>query len=88
VHGDHGLHQHQATPHDHAGNHASDGDASTDAHATSCQFCASGGCVTPMAPAPSAVAGPLLTSTVIFPALDAPPVTFFSGGQDRPPRTN
>jgi hypothetical protein len=85
---DHGMHEHHAAPHDHASNHASDNDSSTtDAHANTCQFCASGGCVTPIAPPPSAVASPLLTSSVMFPALSAPAAAFLSGGQDRPPRT-
>jgi len=84
---DHGRHEHHAAPHGHANNPAPDTDSSTDAHASTCQFCASGGCVTPIAPPPFAVASPLLPSSVMFPALSAPAAAYFSGGQERPPRT-
>jgi len=87
VHADHGMQEHHAALHDHAGNHAPDIDSATDAHTNTCQFCASGGSVTPIAPPPSAVTSPLLPSSVMFPALSAPATVFFSDGQDRPPRT-
>lgn len=53
----------------------------------SCQACASGCCLTPLASAPPAFTGPRLTNTAIFPAPSAPAPAFLSGGQDRPPRS-
>jgi len=63
-----------------------------DAHETAkssdkCNLCAACCSVTPMLSSLPTVAIPPQFSTVTFTALTAPPPSFESGGQDRPPRT-
>jgi len=48
-----------------------------------CDFCS----VTPLASTPASVAAPLHLSSVSFPDLFAPAPSFFSDGQERPPRS-
>lgn len=90
VQGEHGdVAEHQAA-HDHASH--SHGDASTETgsggHATTCQFCAGGGCcVTPLAFAPPSIELPRLIASATFPVLTARVTVFYPDGQDRPPRT-
>jgi hypothetical protein len=80
----------------HAAHHAAtQGDAPGDApdcatpagHATACQFCAGGCCVTPLACAPPTVAGTGLGTAAVFPALTVRVTARVPDGQDRPPRT-
>ncbi|MEO8297148.1 MAG: hypothetical protein ABI574_04995 [Burkholderiales bacterium] len=92
----HAHHAMQADPgmhgHDAASPHVADAATPSDdtpcgGHAGTCQFCASGCCVTPLASTPPSVATPLLIHSVTFPALCAAVPAFQSEGQERPPRT-
>ena len=56
-------------------------------HAGTCQACASGCCVTPLASALPTLAGLPAPERVAYPALTAQAPVFHSGGPDRPPRT-
>jgi hypothetical protein len=91
-HGDHDMHAdldmevHHAATHDHSHGAASD-ESPSGGHATACQFCAGGCCVTPLAFAPPAVESPRLAASAAFPALTARVTAFYPDGQDRPPRT-
>lgn len=55
--------------------------------ADKCNLCAASCCLTPLASAPPVVAAPLEVGTVLFPEVDAPPASFLSDGQERPPRS-
>lgn len=61
-------------------------DAATPAH-DKCNLCAASCCLTPLPSQPPAVAPPLEAAAAPFPAFDAPPVSFLSDGQERPPRS-
>jgi hypothetical protein len=86
MHADHDMEVHQVAPHDHSHETASD-ESPSPGHATACQFCAGGCCVTPLAFAPPSVASPCLAASAVFPALTARVTAFYPDGQDRPPRT-
>jgi hypothetical protein len=66
--------------------HGSHGDGHGE-HAGTCQACASGCCVTPLASALPTLAGLPAAERVAYPALTAQAPVFHSGGPDRPPRT-
>ena len=73
--------------HDHGHGHASnDSSSDSDAHVTSCQTCAGGCCVTPLAFAPPSVASPPSNPLATFPELAAKVTAHCPDGQDRPPR--
>jgi hypothetical protein len=55
--------------------------------ADTCNLCAASCCLTPLPSQPPAVAAPLPGASVVFPEIDAPPVSFLSDGQERPPRS-
>jgi hypothetical protein len=86
MHADHAVDMHHATPHDHSHGAGSD-ESSPGGHATACQFCAGGCCVTPLAFAPPSVKIPRLAASAVYPALTARVTAFYPDGQDRPPRT-
>lgn len=77
---------HETATHAHHHGHAS-ADSSSDKHASACQFCAGGCCVTPLAFAPPSVESPLVTTLAAFPAFTARVSAHGPDGQDRPPRT-
>ena len=88
AHGHHDMHSDHAASHHHA---TGDGDvtdgSSSLKHPTTCQFCASGGCMASIVGTVLSLGQPGPTSPVSFPALTAPVPAFQSDGQDRPPRT-
>ena len=85
VHGHHDMHSDHGASHRHATGDATDGSSSVK-HSTTCQFCASGGCMASIVGTVPSLGQPNLTSSVFFPALTAPVPAFQSDGQDRPPR--
>ena len=85
MHAEHDMEVHHAAMHDHS--HGAALAESSGGHATACQFCADGCCVTPLAFAPPSVASPRPTALAAFPALTARVTAFYPDGQDRPPRT-
>jgi hypothetical protein len=85
-HASHGMQAHHSATHGHAHGGASD-ESPSDGHATACQFCAGGGCVTPLAFAPPSVQSPRVTASAAFPELTARISAYHTDGQDRPPRT-
>jgi len=86
VHGHHEMHSDHAASHHHATGDVTDGSSSVK-HPTTCQFCASGGCMASIVGTVPSLEQPGPTSSVSFPALTAPVPAFQSDGQDRPPRT-
>lgn len=76
AHADPGEHGHAGASHEGKGGPAD-----------SCHLCASGCHATPLATAPPEVAAPLLSATVVFPAVSAAAPAFQSDGQERPPRS-
>ena len=83
----HGHQQaHEPPPHHHgqAGHHDEQQSPSA---ADECNLCAAFCSVTPVLSSLPTIAVPPRLSTVTFPDLAAPNPSFFSGGQDRPPRT-
>jgi len=72
-----------------AGMHADHGmhDEQATGHPPACEGCAGTCCMTPLAFAPPSVQATVLTTSVLFPVLAVPIPDFYSGGQDRPPRT-
>ncbi|MBI5255938.1 MAG: hypothetical protein HY855_05520 [Burkholderiales bacterium] len=61
--------------------------AAGDEHTGTCQFCASGCCVTPLVSAPPALALVPHVNGAVFPLLRAPVPAFQCEGQERPPRS-
>jgi hypothetical protein len=86
MHAGHDMEMHHAATHDHSHGAASD-ESPSGGHATACQFCAGGCCVTPLAFSPPSVESPRLAASAAFPALTARVTAFYPDGQDRPPRT-
>lgn len=86
VDGRHDMHSDHAASHHHTAKDVTD-DSSSVKHPTTCQFCASGGCMASIVGAVLSLGQHSLTSSVYFPALTAPVPAFQSDGQDRPPRT-
>jgi hypothetical protein len=84
--GGHDIDAHHTAVRDHSHGEAPH-DAASGGHATACQFCAGGCCVTPLAFATPSVESPCLTASAVFPALTARVAAYYSDGQDRPPRT-
>lgn len=56
--------------------------------ADTCNLCAASCGLTPLPSAPPAVAEPPARAAAPFPEVDAPPASFLSGGQERPPRSH
>lgn len=73
--------------HHHASGDSPNQDSSSGEHPTTCQFCASGGCMASIVGKVPSLGQSSLTSSVYFPALTARVPAFQSDGQDRPPRT-
>jgi hypothetical protein len=86
MHADHDMEVHHAAPPDHSHGPAS-AESPAGGHATACQFCAGGCCVTPLAFAPPSVESPCVAASAVFPTLTARVTAFYPDGQDRPPRT-
>lgn len=86
LHSGHGRHTHPAAAPDAAQGSASD-PPSAAGHTSTCQFCAGGCCVAPLAFAPPSVHSPRLTASAVFPALVTRIPAGWPDGQDRPPRT-
>jgi hypothetical protein len=87
------LHDHPGG-HDHAGGHGHAADASADGHPShdhaasdGCNACSAYCSLTPLVSSPPTLAEPLDPTAVKFSDLSAPPPSFVSGGQERPPRT-
>lgn len=55
--------------------------------ADKCNLCAASCGLTPLPSQPPSVAAPLEGAAASFPEIDAPPVSFLSDGQERPPRS-
>ncbi len=72
---------------EHAAHHGSGHHEATSAVADKCNLCAAGCCLTPLASAPPVVVAPLEGGTAPFPEVRAPPASFLSDGQERPPRS-
>src|SRR5664279_5545845 len=62
MHAGHDMEAHHTAAHDHSHRDASD-ESSSGGHATVCQFCAGGCCVTPLAFAPPSVQSPRVTAS-------------------------
>jgi hypothetical protein len=80
--------------HDHASSHGHPNVASDDGHpghdhavSEGCNACSAYCSVTPLVSAIPTLAEPLGRTTVKFSDFSAPPPSFVSGGQERPPRT-
>jgi hypothetical protein len=65
--------------------HHAEGAASPSAE--KCNLCAASCCLTPLPSQPPSVAAPLPGPAAVCPEIDAPPVSFLSDGQERPPRS-
>lgn len=72
-----------SAPHGHDAGHHPD---ATSSGVDKCNLCAAFCSVTSMVSSSPTVLLPRVVSAVRFPALSAPPSTFVSGGQERPPR--
>jgi hypothetical protein len=86
---DHAMsHDEHAGAHDHAGMSHDDGHAGHD-HTTSgkCNMCSAYCALTPLASDAPVLAEPLGLTAVKVSDHSAPPPSFFSDGQERPPRT-
>lgn len=73
--------------HDHAHDHAHAGDGARHATADHCEMCSAFCSITPLVSELPALPGPRMLATLAFPDLSAPAPSFFSDGQERPPRS-
>jgi hypothetical protein len=90
---DQAMGQHHADGHDHAGGHVHASETGSgqpgDEHAASeaCNACSAYCSLTPLLSNVPTLVEPLDPTAVKFNALSAPPPSFVSDGQERPPRT-
>jgi hypothetical protein len=91
---DDAMSHHRAGGHDHASGHNHAPEASADGHpghdhaaAEGCNTCSAFCSLTPLLSNVPTLAEPVDPTAVRFPRLSAPPPSFVSDGQERPPRT-
>ena len=80
------MHQHQHQ-HQHAASHEHTADHDHASSADRCNLCSAFCSLTPLVGSVPTVAAPLDLAAVVFPDFSAPPPSFFSDGQERPPRS-
>jgi hypothetical protein len=90
---DHAAHDHAAHGHGTHANQPVDGSvdaqpgSATDKQADECGLCSAFCSVTSLVSSVLTVQAPSLVELTVFPTLSAPAPSFFSDGQDRPPRS-
>jgi len=80
------MHKHKDA-HEHAASHAHTADHEHGKAADRCNLCSAFCSLTPLAGSVPTLATPLDLSTTTFPDFSAPPPSFLSDGQERPPRS-
>lgn len=74
--------------HDHSHDHAHAADGARHAPADHCEMCSAFCSITPLVSELPPLPGPHMLATLAFPVLSAPAPSFFSDGQERPPRSS
>jgi hypothetical protein len=80
------MHEHKDA-HEHAASHVHTADHDHGKAADRCNLCSAFCSLTPLVGSVPTVATPLDLSSTAFPDLSAPPPSFLSDGQERPPRS-
>jgi hypothetical protein len=78
---------HDGAHHDHAHHEQAQPTSTSSSHDTGCNLCIAFCSMTPMPSAAPTIEPSTLSTTLSFPALQAPAPSFQSGGPDRPPRS-
>ena len=81
------MHHDDGAHHDHAHHEQAQPTSTSSSHDTGCNLCIAFCSMTPMPSAAPTIEPSTLSTTLSFPALQAPAPSFQSGGPDRPPRS-